>query len=144
MWTCEHSVVSGATPAQVWARYAEPKTWPEWDAALERVALHGPFAAGSRGTLRPVGGPTTRFTITEVVPEVGFTDVARLPLARLVFRHRIEPVSTGSRLTHAVTITGPLSPLFARVLGVGVARDLPAGMEALARLAAAVPVRPSP
>ena len=142
MWTCEHVVTSDATPAQVWRRYAEPQTWPEWDAATERVTLQGPFAVGSRGRLKPVGALTTRFTLTEVVPEVGFTDVTRLPLARLVFGHRIEATATGSRLTHTVTISGPLSPLFARVIGTGLARDLPRAMHALARLAAATPVVP--
>ena len=143
MWTCEHTVTSHATPAQVWARYAEPRTWPEWDAATEHVTLQGLFAVGSRGSLKPVGGPTTRFTLTEVVPDVGFTNVTRLPMARLEFRHQIEATSTGSRLTHSVTISGLLSPLFARVIGAGVARDLPSAMTALARLAAAVPVVPA-
>ncbi len=134
--------MSNATPAQVWGRYAEPRTWPEWDAATERVMLQGPFAVGSGGTLKPVGGPITRFTLTEVVPEVEFTSVARLPLARLVFRHRIGATATGSRLTHTVTISGPLSPLLARVMGRGLARELPSAMNALARLAARSPVVP--
>ena len=142
MWTCEHAVTTNATPSQVWARYADPQTWPEWDAATERVTLYGPFAVGSRGTLKAVGGPTTRFTLTEVVPEVGFTNVARLPLARLVFRHQIEATATGSRLTHIATINGPLSLLLGRVIGTSLARDLPAAMNALARLAAGLPVAP--
>ena len=36
---------------------------------------------------------------------------------------------------HRVTITGPLSPLFARVVGRDVAAGLPAAMRALARRA---------
>ena len=140
MWTWQHTVTSDATPGQVWARYAEPRTWPEWDAAIERVILQGAFAVGSRGRLKPVGGLTTRFTLTEVVPEVGFTSGTRLPLARLDFRHRIEPTPTGSRLTHTVTLTGPLSSLLARVIGPGLARDLPPAVSALALLARDVPV----
>ena len=140
MWACEHVVTSAATPAQVWACYAEPRTWPAWDAALERVALRGLFAVGGRGTLKPVGGPTLRFTLTEVDPGVGFTSEARLPLARLVFGHQIEATATGSRLTHTVTVSGPLSALFARAVGAGLARGLPSAMGALARLAPAQPV----
>lgn len=136
MWTCEHVVASDATPAQVWALYAEPATWPEWDRATERVTLRGPFLPGSRGTLKPAGGPATRFTLVEVVPEVGFTSLTRLPLARLAFGHRIQPTPTGSRITHTVTISGPLAPLFAR--------DLPAAVQALARLAAGPPAAPAP
>lgn len=30
MWTIEHTEQTSATPAQLWARYAEPARWPEW------------------------------------------------------------------------------------------------------------------
>ena len=135
MWTYEHTETTRATPAQLWARYAEPATWPEWDAETAWVTVEGPVAVGSRGTLKPVHGPATRFTFTEVSPEVGFADVTRLPLARLAFTHRIEPLGTGSRFTHGVTISGPLAPLFARVVGKGIAAGLPSAMRALAQLA---------
>lgn len=135
MWSFEPTETTGATPAQLWARYAEPATWPEWDAETSKVTAQGPIAAGTRGTLKPTKGPTAAFTFTEVTPEVGFTDVTRLPLARLTFVHHIEPIATGSRFTHRATITGPLSPLFARVIGSKIAAGLPTAMRALARLA---------
>lgn len=135
MWTFEHTELTSATPPQLWACYAEPTTWPEWDQETARVSVQGPMAVGTRGTLKPVKGPATPFTFTEVIPGVGFTDVSRLPLARLTFAHHIEPTATGSRFTHRVTITGPLSPLFARVIGRKVAASLPAAMRALARFA---------
>ena len=98
------------------------------------------MAVGTRGRLKPKGGPTTTFEFTHVDPGRGFTDVtrlplARLPLARLEFAHRIDPDENGTRFTHRVTITGPLSPLFARVVGRDVAAGLPGAMRALARLA---------
>jgi len=99
------------------------------------VTVDGPLAVDTRGILKPVRGPATPFTFTEVTPDVGFTDVSRLPLARLTFTHRIEPTPTGSTFTHSVTITGPLSPLFARVVGRNVATGLPRAMRQLARLA---------
>ncbi len=143
MWTFEHAETTSATPGQLWARYADPITWPEWDHEIAVVTVQGLMAAGTRGTLKPVNGPTTPFTFTEVMPEVGFTDVSRLPLARMTFEHLIEPIPGGSRFLHRVTITGPLSPLFARVIGTKVAEGLPVAMQALARLAesstAAVP-----
>ena len=142
MWTYEHTEHSEATPAQVWARYADPRTWPEWDRSLAQASLRGPFAVGSRGTLLPVGGPAVRFRLIEVEPQVAFTDVARLPLARLAFGHRVRPTSTGSLVTHTITLSGPSSALLARVLGPGLARDVPAAVRALAGLAAAVPAAP--
>lgn len=135
MWTFEHTELTSATPARLWAHYAEPTTWPEWDSETAGVTVQGPMAVGTRGTLKPAKGPATRFTFTEVTPEVGFTDVSRLPLARLTFAHHIEPTATGSRFTHRVTIAGPLSPLFSRVIGRKIAANLPTAMRTLARLA---------
>jgi len=135
MWTVEHTETTSASPAQLWARYAEPTTWPEWDHETAAVTVQGRVAVGTRGTLKPVKGPATPFTFTEVTPEVGFTDVSRLPLARLTFTHLIVPTPTGSRFTHRVTINGPLSPLFARVIGRTIAAGLPTAMRQLARLA---------
>lgn len=139
MWAFEHTETTSATPAQLWARYAEPATWPEWDHETASVTVEGPMAVGTRGKLKPVKGPAASFIFTEVAPEVGFTDVSRLPLARLTLAHHIEPTDTGSRFTHCVTITGPLAPLFARVIGTTIAAGLPTAMRALGRLAEAAP-----
>jgi hypothetical protein len=97
------------------------------------------MTVGGRGKLKPVKGPWMPFTFTEVTPDVGFTDVSRLPLARLTFTHHISPTTAGSRITHGVSISGPLSPLFARVIGRTIAAGLPTAMQALARLAETIP-----
>ncbi len=137
MWTFEHAETTSGTPHQVWALYAEPATWPRWDHEIAAVTVEGPVAVGTRGRLKPVTGPAASFTFTEVTPGVGFTDVSRLPLARLTLAHHIEATASGSRFTHHVTITGPLAPLFARVLGKSLAASLPNAMRNLARLAEA-------
>jgi len=135
MWRFEHTETTTATPDQLWARYVDPTTWPEWDHETESVTAEGALAVGLRGRLKPKGGPWTSFLVTEVEPGAGFTDVTRLPLARLQFRHRIEAVPGGSRFTHTVTIGGPLWPLFARVIGRTIAAEMPTAMATLARLA---------
>lgn len=137
MWMFEHTETTGASPEQLWAHYRRPETWPEWDHETAAVTVDGPMVAGTRGTITPVGGPRAPFVFTDVTPGVGFTDVSRLPLARLAFTHRIERTAAGSRFTHGVTITGPLTPLFARVIGRRIAAGLPAAMRRLARLAEA-------
>lgn len=141
MWTFSHTATTTAPPAALWARYADPASWPEWDHGAEAVTIDGPIAVGTTGTLKPVGGPLTRFVVTEVTPEASFTDVTRLPLARLTFSHLIEPYQGGSRFTHTVTFTGPLAWLFRRVIGKGIAADMPETMGRLAALAAAAKVR---
>lgn len=131
----EHSETTMATPAQLWKRYADPASWPEWDHATERVTLDGPFREGTTGSLKPVGGPKTKFCLLEATEDVSFTDVSRLPLARMRFVHTIDPDPVGTRFTHRVTISGPLSPLFARVIGKKVAAEMPGAMRRLGELA---------
>lgn len=135
MWTFSHTETTAAAPAELWAHYADAVSWPAWDRETEAVTIDGPFAVGTTGTLKPVGGPRTRFVMTEVTPGRSFTDVARLPLARLTFGHRIEPHDGGSRFTHTVTFTGPLAWFFRRVIGRGIAAGLPEAMRRLAALA---------
>ncbi len=139
MWSFEHAETTSATPDRLWALYAEPTTWPRWDQEIAAVTVQGPVAVGTRGRLTPVTGPAAWFTFTEVDPGVGFTNVSRLPLARLTLVHHIEATAAGSRFTHQVTITGPSSPLFARVLSRSLAAGLPTAMRNLARLAEAAP-----
>ena len=139
MWIFEHAETTSATPHQLWALYAEPATWPQWDHEIAEVTIEGPVAVGNRGRLKPVIGPSASFTFTEINPGVGFTNVTGLPLARLTLAHHIEAAASGSRFTHHVTITGPFGPLFARLLGRRLAAGLPPAMRNLARLAEAAP-----
>ncbi len=134
MWTFTHTENTTASPAQVWQRYSDPSSWPEWDQETETVRLDGPFAAGSRGRLKPKGGPAAKFQITAVAEQESFSDVSFLPLARIVFKHEIQPSPEGSSFTHTVSIEGPLSPLFARVIGKKIASGLPTSMRRLAEL----------
>jgi polyketide cyclase/dehydrase/lipid transport protein len=136
MWKFEHTETTSATPAQLWERYSDPPSWPEWDHETERVTLDGPFAPGTTGSLKPVGGPKTKFRVLEVSEPRGFTDVSSLPLAKMYFQHEIEPGTDGTRFTHRITISGPLSPLFARVIGKKIAASLPGAMRELGELAA--------
>lgn len=135
MWEFQHTETTAATPEQLWRRYSDPGSWPEWDAETERVTLHGPFEAGTKGELKPVGAPSTKFQMLEVDEPVSFSDVSYLPLAKMHFAHRIEPADDGTRFTHHVTISGPLSPLFARVIGRKVAKGMPTAMRKLGQLA---------
>lgn len=42
MWAFEHTETTSATPDQLWARYIEPATWPQWDHGIAAVR---PFRA---------------------------------------------------------------------------------------------------
>jgi uncharacterized protein YndB with AHSA1/START domain len=106
-----------ASPAQLFARWADCDTHPEWSTDLAWVRLDGPVRLGATGRLRPRGGPRSRFTVTELVPDRTFADTTHLAGARLTFRHHAEPVAAGAEVTVTVSLEGPLRSLWARLLG---------------------------
>lgn len=75
------------------------------------------------------------FALTEVRAGEGFADVTRLPLARMRFEHATAREGDRTRLTQRVTISGLATPVFSRLIGRGIARDLPETLRALGRMA---------
>ena len=136
-----------ATSAQLYDRWADCDTHPEWSTDLAWVRLDGPVRPGATGHLRPKGGPRSRFTVTELVPDRTFADATHLFGARLTFRHHAEPVPAGSEVTVTVSLEGPFRGLWARVLGGpdavrrGVEHDL-ANLVALLTPTLAAPLGP--
>ncbi len=143
MWTFQHTLLAPAvTRQQVWAVWADLPNWPTWDtaAAWVRPEQGGPMAVGQTYLLQPRRGPKARGTITRVDPGRGFADVTRLPLCRLAFDHTVEDVPAGGvRITHRVTLDGPLAFAFRPLLGVRIAAGIPAVMDNLVARAAKTP-----
>ncbi len=136
VWTFEHTERTPASPQSVWALWSDVTSWPVWDEGVEWVTLDGSFADGTTGTLKPAGGPKVRFQLTEVRPAEGFSDVTRLPLCRMCFEHAAVREGDLTRVTHRVTITGPATPVFSRVIGRGIAKGLPETVRTLVRMVA--------
>lgn len=136
MQIVEHSEVSRASPAAIWALYADVENWPSWDPALEWVKWPGPFVAGGSGTMKPRGAPVSKFVMTRCEPNKGFTDVSPMPLARIVFDHVLEAVPGGTKVTHSATAHGPLGWLIALLIGPAIRRGMPPSVIAVAHQAA--------
>ncbi|GBQ09267.1 SRPBCC family protein [Swaminathania salitolerans] len=132
-WTHSETVTTPASASQIWARWADAANWPEWDREVEWVRLNGPFSKGTTGKMKPSGGPEVAFELTEVTPNVSFTDTARLPLTEMVFTHEYLPQEDGeqARIRHSVTLTGLLAPLFGKVIGTKIKAHLAEAMEKL-------------
>jgi len=111
-------------------------SWPEWNADTEWVRLDGPFAAGSKGVLKPKGGPRVRFVIERLVPDSEFIDVSLLLGARLTFAHQVSTrPDGGSEIDVSISIGGPLRRLWTLILGGGFRANAQADLD---RLVAAV------
>jgi len=127
--------IAATPPAAFFARWTDHATWSEWSPDTEWVRIDGPVRLGARGILKPKGGPRTPFTVSELETDRVYTDVSRVPGARLTFRHTVEPVAEGSALTVEVTLDGPLAWLWARTAFSGFERS---AIEDLDRLIAVV------
>ena len=126
-WMTEAKHTTRAPANAIWKLWSDVATWPDWDFGLESVTLDGPFEQGARGRLKPKGGPRFRYTLTRVETDVGFDDETRVPGAKIRFSHRIEDAPDGSRVvTHRAQITGILTPLWVRIMGSDLVKELPA------------------
>jgi Polyketide cyclase / dehydrase and lipid transport len=136
-WMTEASTETTASPEAVWSLWEDVEGWPKWDDDVLKAQLHGPFETGSKGTLKPKGGPGTSFTMTEVVPFRSFTDQSKLPLATIDFHHVLHTDGSSTKIEHRVVMTGPLTFVFRRLIGSKIQRGLPGAVTKLARLAEA-------
>lgn len=136
MWSTEAAATTRASVEQVWSVWSDVARWNAWDPSVVSSSLRGPFATGTRGRLKPRGGPASTFVLTEVRPHSRFVSTSRLPLARMDFVHELRAEGGETRIAHRIEISGPLSFLFARLLGPGLGRDLREAVRSLAADAA--------
>jgi hypothetical protein len=146
MWTYEHSVETSADPAVVWRLYRDVSTWPRWNAAVERVELDGPFAAGTAGRLRPAGrvDGSLPFRLVAATENEGYTsetDIAETVTLRLVNTLAAAP-GGGTRITHRAELVGPAAEYFGSTFGPALAAGVPTSVQALGELAALDSPRP--
>ena len=123
------SVLIPSSPAAIFDLYRDAQAWPRWDAELSAADLPGGLATGAKGWLKPTKGPRVAITVGAVIPDRAFEIIATipfraLPLCRIHFDHVLTPEGQATRVSHGVRFTGPLAPLFSRLM----ARDLRAGL----------------
>lgn len=111
-WRVDANEVSSATPAQIWAWYADSGRTPNWDHLVVRRMINGPFATGTNGSNQGTGGPTFPWTFTDVQTDNHYTEVTRLIGATLTATHVLTPVAKGTRIDHALIVAGPLAWLY--------------------------------
>jgi hypothetical protein len=127
---------STAAPAAFFARWADVGTWPDWNHDTQWVRLNGPFAQGATGVLKPKGGPKVKFVVERLIDDEQFDDVSVMPGARLTFSHRVtKRADGGSVIDVAISIAGPLSWLWRRILGGGFVRGAQPDLDRLVLVA---------
>lgn len=115
-WEQQRSASCPASREQIWAVWSDAERWSEWNSGVRSATLDGPFAAGTKGRLRPASGPTASIEIVELEPNARWVTVTRLPGARFLLEHRIDDGSGDQVLvTYRAEFGGLLAPLYVRL-----------------------------
>ncbi len=137
MWTRSHSIISNkVTGEQMWRLFADVNNWHTWDEGIEYAQMEGQFEHGNHFILKPKGGPKVKIELAETIPGKKFTDLTRFPLAKMWGEHTFEPTADGLRITTTMTVKGPLSFLWVKLVAADIVKGLPTEMLAQAAKAA--------
>ena len=132
MWTHEYSIETSAPAARVWELFSNVERWKDWNAGIESIELHGPFAEGTTFTMQPPGQDALTSTLIEVRPNESFTDETVVDETRVLVSHRLVPLPSGhTKIIYSTQITGP----DAAEIGPMVTSDFPDVLAALKNLA---------
>ena len=118
---------SSAPASAVWARWAKPERWPEWDSRLRSAEADGELAEGTEVRVRMKKGGTVRQRV------IAFEDVRRLvteyplPGGRVGHEHLVEARGPGCTVTHRLYVDGAMSGLWALMLSRRKLREAAAG-----------------
>jgi hypothetical protein len=132
MWAKEHSIETSAGPEAIWRQWADVAGWRAWNGDIERIELVGPFTAGSRIVMTPVGEEPVELRIAVVVEPELFVDEAEL--GEIVVRtiHRVERLDDErARVTYRMEITGAAADTLGPQLGPEISGDFPQTLAAL-------------
>lgn len=120
VWKHSEEVRTTASASEIWAHWKDAAHWPRWDKELAWVRLEGEFVKGTKGKMKPAAGPEVKLTLGNVIINKSSSDIAKLPITKLVFDHEyLAPANPGdsAKIKHSVTMTGLLAPLFGRLIG---------------------------
>lgn len=122
------SIVIAAPREAVWARIADPETWPDWNRDVEWVGMVGRVTVGTKFEWR-AGGMTIRSTVQALdAPNfIGWTGKTTVVSARHVWHLTADGANTrvetaeSFRGTYATLLTGHAKRTIQKALEQGLA-----------------------
>jgi len=135
MLIIKHTLETKASPEKIWEVWQDVKNWNTWDHGIEFSTIDGPFAVGTKGTLKPKGGPLVQTELTTVEPMKMFIDESKLFLAKILVSHYLTESNGKTFVTHQIEMKGPLAFVFAFLIGRAMKKNLPQEMAAMVRKA---------
>ncbi len=126
MWHHRYEEDTTLNCEELWPVLADVARWPEVDRNIEYLTIKGEPGPGVSFVLKPKGGPRLNFVIGEFEAPSRYADVCRMPLGIMRTRHTLIPEERGTRIRVDIEITGPLAPVWGRLVGRRHAAGLPA------------------
>ena len=125
MWTKSYSIrVKGLTRDPVWKMWTDVNQWHTWQDDIDYAKLESSFEKGAYIRFKPKGGPKLRLEITEVKPGFVFIDCTSLPLAKMYDAHELIDHDNELEIKSTISIKGPLSFLWRKIIAENVANGL--------------------
>jgi hypothetical protein len=132
-WSFEHALTVRADRDAAWRFWSNVANWAAVDPGVEWATLDGPFAAGTRGQTKPVGAPSTQWTIVEVEPGKRAVIELTVPGVRAHFVWQFSNVGpNSSQLTQRAELDGEEAANYLDAASA-IAANMPAGMDKLAK-----------
>ncbi|MHB8357103.1 MAG: SRPBCC family protein [Vulcanimicrobiaceae bacterium] len=126
MWSKTYSQRIRGVPAEkVWKIWTDVNRWHTWQADIEYAKLDGEFKVGKTFELKPRGAPRVSIQIVKVEPGRQFTDLTRFPGARMFGRHEFITYGDELEIRTTMSIEGPLSFLWKKIVAESVADGMP-------------------
>lgn len=120
----------------IWQAWADVNDWPKWDSGLEYCEISCDFEEGAQFILKPEGGPKVRLYLSEVVPNIRFTGYCKFPGAVMYHAHELEELPNGNvKVTNTITVKGPFSFIWAKLVAKNVAKTVPEQTNSLVKYA---------
>jgi hypothetical protein len=136
MWSKSYSkTVKGLKARQVWKVWADVNQWHTWQDDIEFAELDGDFKKGNVIRFRPKGGPNISLELTKVDSNSVFVDLTRFPLAKMYDSHELIDHGDAVEIRTTISIGGPLSFLWRKLVAEKVANGMKGQTETLIEVA---------
>jgi uncharacterized membrane protein len=132
MWRKSYSKkIKGLQADQVWKVWTDINQWHTWQSDIEQATLEGDFKVGNTFLLKPKGGPKVKIELIKVEPNQQFIDLTRFPGAKMYGSHEFIMHGDELEIKTTMSIEGPLSFLWRKIVAEDVANSMPQQTENL-------------
>jgi len=129
MWKHSYSREIAAPASAIWTMFCDVHSWKHWNAGVEAMEIHGPFAAGTKFRMKPPGQAPLDSQLLEVTPDEVFVDETHVGDVTVIVTHRLEELEARrTRVTYQIEVYGPGGA----EVGAAVSADFPEVLAALA------------